>query len=207
MKTTYEISYYNKVFGETYTVTEDNLSDAIKKAESLESLFEMKNVKLREVKEIDFKNKTARNFENEIVTVDISYGHGIVFKVEILAKIGTAEKALKNEAIRMFKENMPTEKQVQEVELYLEKGKAFLRMKPNNEFVKVDILYGYGIVFELEIFAEGVSEEELKKEAIRMFKENMPTEKQVQATESLLENGKVFLRVEHEFPLVETENK
>lgn len=50
----YRINYYNKVFKKDFTIKLTDFNEALTRARSIKSLIEIENVKLYEVKEIDF---------------------------------------------------------------------------------------------------------------------------------------------------------
>ena len=52
--TYYNIEYHNRALKESHTIRVSSLNEAIKTAKSIKSLTEMENVKLNEVREIDF---------------------------------------------------------------------------------------------------------------------------------------------------------
>lgn len=65
----------------------------------------------------------------EIVSVEISYGKGICFVVQVIAKIGASEERIKQEAIRIFKLNMPTAEEISSVEEMEQKELACISLK------------------------------------------------------------------------------
>ena len=66
---------------------------------------------------------------NEINTVRICYGYGIVFSIDVIAKIGTHDEVIKQKAIEHFKQFMPTLNQVNDVENKLANKKAWIEVK------------------------------------------------------------------------------
>lgn len=49
----YRIEYFNTVFNQSYSIECEDENDALEKAKSISSLFEIKDVRLYELKEIE----------------------------------------------------------------------------------------------------------------------------------------------------------